>query len=31
MYPQAEIAGQRLDCLDADAFKYRITSREISA
>ncbi|HTI85290.1 MAG TPA: transglutaminase family protein [Alphaproteobacteria bacterium] len=30
MYPQAEIAGQRLDCLDADAFKYRITSREIS-
>jgi hypothetical protein len=31
MYPQAETAGSRLDCLDADNFKYEITSREITA
>jgi transglutaminase-like putative cysteine protease len=31
MYPQAEVAGQRLDCLDADSFKYTITAKELSA
>ena len=31
MYPQAEIGSQRLDSLDPDAFKYAITSREMSA
>ena len=31
MYPQAEIAGARLDCLDADAFKYTITAKELTA
>jgi transglutaminase-like putative cysteine protease len=30
MYPQAEIAGLRLDCLDPEAFKYTITARELS-
>jgi transglutaminase-like putative cysteine protease len=30
MYPQAETSEGRLDCLDADAFKYEITSREIT-
>jgi hypothetical protein len=25
--PQAETAGQRLDCLDPDNFRYAITSR----
>jgi len=29
MYPQAETADARLDCLDPDTFKYEITSREI--
>jgi transglutaminase-like putative cysteine protease len=29
MYPQAESAAGRLDCLDPDSFKYEITSREI--
>ncbi|MGD1073022.1 MAG: transglutaminase-like domain-containing protein [Bryobacteraceae bacterium] len=29
MYPQAETAGARLDCLDPDHFKYEITAREI--
>jgi transglutaminase-like putative cysteine protease len=29
MYPQAETADGRLDCLDPDKFKYEITSREI--
>jgi hypothetical protein len=29
MYPQAENAQGRLDALDPDNFKYRITSREI--
>lgn len=28
MYPQAETAGGRLDCLDPDHFRYRITSHE---
>ena len=30
MYPQAEVAGLRLDCLDPDTFRYSITAREIS-
>lgn len=30
MYPQAEIGGRRLDCLEADAFRYAITAREIA-
>lgn len=30
MYPQAEVAGARLDCLDADTFKYVITSRALT-
>jgi transglutaminase-like putative cysteine protease len=29
MYPQAETAEGRLDCLDPDGFKYEIRSREI--
>jgi transglutaminase-like putative cysteine protease len=29
MYPQAETANGRLDCLDPDAFKYDIKSKEI--
>lgn len=29
MYPQAETADGRLDCLDPDNFRYEITSREI--
>lgn len=31
MYPQAETASMRLDCLEPDAFKYTITSRELTA
>jgi transglutaminase-like putative cysteine protease len=31
MYPQAEVASRRLDCLEADSFKYTITSRELTA
>lgn len=31
MYPQAEIASMRLDCLDPDTFRYTITSKEVSA
>ena len=31
MYPQAESTSGRLDCLDADNFKYEITSREVAA
>lgn len=31
MYPQAEVAGALLDCLDPDTFKYTIKSAEISA
>lgn len=30
MYPQAETADGRLDCLDPDDFKYEIQAREIS-
>ncbi|HTP51856.1 MAG TPA: transglutaminase domain-containing protein [Anaeromyxobacteraceae bacterium] len=30
MYPQAETADGRVDCLDPDHFRYSITSREIS-
>ena len=30
MYPQAETADGRLDCLDPDNFKYEITSTEIT-
>jgi hypothetical protein len=29
MYPQAENAQGRLDALDADNFRYRISSREV--
>jgi len=31
MYPQVETAGSRVDCLDPDNVKYKITSREIVA
>jgi transglutaminase-like putative cysteine protease len=31
MYPQAETAAARLDCLDADNFKYSITASELTA
>lgn len=31
MYPQAEIAGARLDCLDPDRFRYAITAKELTA
>ncbi len=31
MYPQGETGGTRLDCLDADNFKYTITAKEQSA
>ena len=30
LYPQGETAEGRLDCLDADHFKYQMTSREIA-
>jgi hypothetical protein len=30
MYPQAETADGRVDCLDADNFKYEIVAREIA-
>jgi transglutaminase-like putative cysteine protease len=29
MYPQAEVASRRLDCLDPENFTYSITSREL--
>src|SRR5262245_41465726 len=29
MYPQAETADGRIDCLDPDGFKYQITAREV--
>jgi transglutaminase-like putative cysteine protease len=29
MYPQAETADGRLDCLDPDGFRYEITSRQV--
>jgi transglutaminase-like putative cysteine protease len=31
MYPQAETADGRLDCLDPDNFKYEITSKELTS
>jgi len=31
MYPQAEVAGERLDPLEPDSFKYVITAKEIVA
>jgi transglutaminase-like putative cysteine protease len=31
MYPQAETAGGHVDCLDADDFKYEITSKELTS
>ncbi len=31
MYPQAEVAGALLDCLDPDTFRYAIRSSELSA
>jgi len=31
MYPQAETASGRLDCLDPDNFRYRIAVREVTA
>jgi transglutaminase-like putative cysteine protease len=31
MYPQAETAAGRLDCLDPDTFKYVITAKELTA
>ena len=30
MYPQAETAAGRLDCLDPDTFKYTITAKELN-
>jgi transglutaminase-like putative cysteine protease len=30
MYPEGEVAGLRLDCLDPAAFRYRVEAREIS-
>jgi len=30
MYPQAETRGERLDSLDPDTFKYKITAREVT-
>ena len=30
MYPQAETRGERVDSLDPDTFKYKITVREIA-
>ena len=29
MYPQAEVAGTRVDSLDPERFKYTITAREM--
>ena len=31
MYPQAETAGGRIDCLDPDNFSYEITSKELTS
>jgi len=31
MYPQAETAEGRKDCLDPDGFKYTITSKAVTA
>ena len=29
MYPQAETNGARVDSLDPDGFRYKITSKEL--
>ena len=31
MYPQAETRGERIDSLDPETFKYKITAREVAA
>jgi len=31
MYPQAEVANLRLDCLDPENFKYTILAKELMA
>jgi transglutaminase-like putative cysteine protease len=31
MYPQAETAAGRLDCLDPDTFTYKITAKQVTA
>lgn len=31
MYPQGEVAGTRLDCLDPDTFRYAITAKPLTA
>jgi transglutaminase-like putative cysteine protease len=31
MYPQAETRGERVDSLDPDTFRYKITARELAA
>jgi transglutaminase-like putative cysteine protease len=31
MYPQAETRGERVDSLDPDTFKYKITAREVAS
>jgi hypothetical protein len=31
MYPQAETPSGRIDSLDPDNFRYKITSRELTA
>ncbi|AYO84721.1 transglutaminase-like domain-containing protein [Methylobacterium brachiatum] len=31
MYPEAEVAGWRLDCLDPERFAYTITAKQLSA
>ncbi len=31
MYPEAELAGTRLDCLDPDGFRYGIRARDVTA
>jgi transglutaminase-like putative cysteine protease len=31
MYPQGQVGAARLDCLDAERFRYRIEAREIAA
>jgi transglutaminase-like putative cysteine protease len=31
MYPQAEVSGKRLDCLDPGTFEYQIISHELTA
>jgi hypothetical protein len=30
MYPQADVASVRLDCLDPDTFKYSIKSAAVA-